>query len=196
MLSTSTDHHARTDATRVASGYRAVRKRRAMMSPSEKDLLIHNAQRASNFLRTLASENRLLILCDLVDSEKSVTELNNLLGLSQPTLSQHLARLRADGFVSTRRQGKSIYYSLSNESVRVVIGVLYELFCSPQAKGKKPMPRNDETVGDAVSVIAARRASSAPAARSGEARKPRPERAIRSGQKRETSATAKSRTRA
>jgi len=167
-----------------------------MMSPTEKELLILSAQRASNFLRTLASENRLLILCDLVDSEKSVTELNNLLGLSQPTLSQHLARLRADGFVSTRRQGKSIYYSLSNESVRVVIGVLYELFCAPHAKGKKPVPSNDQIAKDPVSAIAARRELSAAAVRGGESRKPRQEPSIRSGRKRGTSATAKSRTRA
>jgi len=107
-----------------------------MIAQADKDLLLMSAHRASSFLRTLSNENRLLILCNLVDSEKSVSELKNLLGLHQPTLSQHLARLRADSFVATRRQGKSIYYSLSNEEVRAVIGLLYDLFCIPEEKAK------------------------------------------------------------
>ena len=167
-----------------------------MTVPTEEELLILSAQRASGFLRTLANENRLLILCNLVDSEKSVSELNELLGLHQPTLSQHLARLRADGFVSTRRQGKSIYYSLSNEAVRVVIGVLYELFCAPEAKGKKPIVRNDRSNRDSASTIAALRELRDPSVQSGDSRKPRQDRTILSGRKRGTSATARSQSRA
>jgi DNA-binding transcriptional ArsR family regulator len=88
-----------------------------------------SAKRASDFLKALAHESRLIILCILAEGEKSVSELEDILNLRQPTVSQQLARLRADGLVSTRRNGKTIYYSLASEETRIVIGVIYEVFC-------------------------------------------------------------------
>ena len=103
---------------------------------SELDRMADNAKRASAFLKALAHESRLMILCILADGEKSVSELEQELGLRQPTVSQQLARLRADGLVATRRDGKVINYSLASEEARVVIGAVYEVFCS-KPKGKR-----------------------------------------------------------
>jgi DNA-binding transcriptional ArsR family regulator len=93
-----------------------------------------NARRASRFLKALAHESRLIILCVLADGEKSVSELEMLLTLRQPTVSQQLARLREDRLVSTRRQGKTIYYSLASEDARLIIGVVYDVFCRKSKK--------------------------------------------------------------
>src|SRR5687768_2186983 len=73
------------------------------------DMLLTNARQASEFLKALSHEVRLLILCFLIDGEKSVSEIERLLKLRQPAVSQQLARLRADGLVDTRRNGKNIY---------------------------------------------------------------------------------------
>ena len=97
--------------------------------------MIDNAKRASNFLKALAHESRLVILCILAQGEKSVSELEQELKLRQPTVSQQLARLRADGLVSTRRDGKVIYYSLASDEARTIIGEIYDVFC------KKPRRR-------------------------------------------------------
>jgi DNA-binding transcriptional ArsR family regulator len=91
------------------------------------------AREASDFLKALAHEGRLMILCILCDGEKSVTEIERSLALRQPTVSQQLARLRMDGLVSTRRHGKTIYYNLANQDVRIVIGAVHKAFCC--AKG-------------------------------------------------------------
>ena len=91
--------------------------------------MIDNAKRASNFLKALAHESRLVILCILAEREKSVSELEHELDLRQPTVSQQLARLRADGLVSTRRDGKVIYYSLASDEARIIIGAIYDVFC-------------------------------------------------------------------
>jgi DNA-binding transcriptional ArsR family regulator len=88
-----------------------------------------NAKRASNFLKALAHESRLLILCILTEGEKSVSELEEILHLRQPTVSQQLARLRGDGLVATRRDGKAIYYRLASERARGIIGAIYDAFC-------------------------------------------------------------------
>ncbi len=101
----------------------------------ELDRMVGSAKRASDFLKALAHESRLLILCILAGGEKSVSELETLLSLRQPTVSQQLARLRADGLVSTRRDGKIVYYSLASAEARVVIGAIYDVFC------KKPRKR-------------------------------------------------------
>src|SRR5512142_2889978 len=93
------------------------------------DRMADNAKRASAFLKALAHESRLMILCILAEGEKSVSELEEHLGLRQPTVSQQLARLRGDGLVATRRDGKTIYYSLASEEARVVIRAIYEVFC-------------------------------------------------------------------
>lgn len=110
--------------------------RETMPETLNKALITRSARRASRFLKSLSNEHRMLILCNLVDSEKSVTELEAILGIRQATLSQQLARLRADRLVATRRTGKSIYYSLASANARALIGLLYELFCAPAAKPK------------------------------------------------------------
>ena len=96
---------------------------------TELDRMVDNAKRASDFLKALAHESRLMILCILAEGEKSVGDLEALLELRQPTVSQQLARLRADGLVSTRRNGKTIYYSLASDEARVIIGAIYDVFC-------------------------------------------------------------------
>jgi DNA-binding transcriptional ArsR family regulator len=95
----------------------------------ELERMVDNAKRASDFLKALAHESRLMMLCILADGEKSVSELERLLDLRQPTVSQQLARLRADELVATRRDGKVIYYSLASDEARVVIGAIYDVFC-------------------------------------------------------------------
>jgi len=101
------------------------------------DELFENAVRATNFLKALANDNRLIILCSLAEGEKNVSELEQILGVRQPTLSQQLARLRAENLVVTRRESKQIYYQLASEEAEQVIGLLYELFCSDDAKEKQ-----------------------------------------------------------
>jgi DNA-binding transcriptional ArsR family regulator len=101
---------------------------------NELERMADNAKRASDFLKALAHESRLMILCILAEGEKSVSELERLLSLRQPTVSQQLARLRADGLVSTRREGKIIYYSLASAEARVIIGAIYDLFCRKTRK--------------------------------------------------------------
>ncbi len=91
-----------------------------------------SAARAAAFLKTLAHEGRLMILCHLGDGEKSVGELEDLLQIRQAAVSQMLARLRQERLVSTRRVGKTIYYSLQDGNTAQVIGLLYELFCKPK----------------------------------------------------------------
>ena len=87
------------------------------------------ARQASDLLKALAHEGRLMILCVLCEGEKSVSELEHMLALRQPTVSQQLARLRTDGLVRTRRDGKTVYYSLAREDVRIIIGAVHEVFC-------------------------------------------------------------------
>jgi DNA-binding transcriptional ArsR family regulator len=96
-----------------------------------------NAKRASRLLKAMSNEHRLLVLCQLASGEKSVGELERQVGLSQSALSQHLARLRRDELVQTRRQAQAIYYSLSGEDATKVIEVLYGIYCSPTASRKR-----------------------------------------------------------
>ena len=94
-----------------------------------------NATDAAAYLKTLAHEGRLMILCHLGAGEKSVGELEDLLNIRQAAVSQMLARLREEGLVATRRDGKTIYYSLSDDRTEKVIGLLYSLFCGRQDPG-------------------------------------------------------------
>ena len=96
------------------------------------NMMLANARQASEFLKALSHEVRLLILCFLIEGEKSVSEIEKMLKLRQPAVSQHLARLRADGLVEARRNGKNIYYSLARTEVRDVIQVLHNAFCRPR----------------------------------------------------------------
>ncbi|NQU60766.1 MAG: winged helix-turn-helix transcriptional regulator [Rhodospirillales bacterium] len=98
-----------------------------------------NAKRASTFLKSLANPNRLVILCALAEGEKNVGQLQDILGIHQPTLSQQLARLRADNMVSTRRESKQIYYNLASDEAEIVMGLVFDLFCaggSEELKGR------------------------------------------------------------
>ena len=92
--------------------------------------MVNNAKEASGFLKGLANENRLMILCSLAEGEKNVSELEAMLNVRQPTLSQQLARLRSDNLVSTLRDAKAIYYSLASEEARQIIRLMFQLFCS------------------------------------------------------------------
>lgn len=89
-----------------------------------------SAGRASSLMKALSSENRLMLLCALSNGEKSVGDLAAKFDLSLPATSQQLANLRKDGLVTTRRDGRVIYYSLNGDEARNVIGVLYNLYCS------------------------------------------------------------------
>lgn len=98
------------------------------MSP-ELESLMRKARKASDFLKAVAHESRLVILCLLSERERSVTELEELLALSQATVSQQLARLRHEGLVETRRDGRAVYYSLSDDTTKRFIQAIYDKFC-------------------------------------------------------------------
>ena len=108
----------------------------AAVPPEALAALRQNAGRAAALLRALGNESRLLVLCHLCQQERSVTQLEALVGLSQSALSQHLARLRRDQLVVTRRAAQTIYYSLGSEAVRQMIAVLHDLFCAPRAPSR------------------------------------------------------------
>ncbi len=93
----------------------------------------NNAKRASTLLKAMSNQHRLMILCQLVPGEKCVGELEKIVGLSQSALSQHLARLRRDTLVQTRRDAQTIYYSLSGDEASAVIETLYGLYCATEA---------------------------------------------------------------
>lgn len=105
-------------------------------SPEDFNKLLEQARKASDLLKALSHESRLLILCLLVEGEKSVSELEDIMKMPQAAVSQQLARLRFDRLVNTRREGRVIYYSIMSAEVSSVISTLYELFCAPV--------RNDE----------------------------------------------------
>jgi DNA-binding transcriptional ArsR family regulator len=100
----------------------------------ELESMLDKAKKASDFLKALSHESRLVILCMLAEGEKSVTEIERQLGLRQPTVSQQLARLRLDGLVATRRDGKIIYYRLASDEARRVLATIYEVFCGSARK--------------------------------------------------------------
>lgn len=95
------------------------------------------AASASRLMAALANDSRLMILCQLTEGEKTVGQLAVLVGLSQSALSQHLARLRADKLVRTRRQAQTIWYSLHGDAARRVIDLLFQMFCAPQRRAAK-----------------------------------------------------------
>ncbi|MEM6659170.1 MAG: metalloregulator ArsR/SmtB family transcription factor [Pseudomonadota bacterium] len=102
------------------------------MSQKNLDRMVENAARASNFLKAVSHEGRLMILCHLLSGEKSVTELEDLLSARQAAVSQQLSRLRLEGLVTPRREGKAIYYRLADDRPRRMLEVVYELFCDGQ----------------------------------------------------------------
>lgn len=88
------------------------------------------APKALALLKTMANENRLFILCNLLDGELSVNELTQRVGLSQSAMSQHLAILRSEGFVATRKESQTVFYSLSGQDIKEVLTVLHKLYSS------------------------------------------------------------------
>lgn len=90
-----------------------------------------SARKATALLKAMANERRLTILCHLAGGEKSVGTLEAVLDLSQSALSQHLARLRADRIVLTRREGQTIYYRLAGNEATAIMATLYSLYCGP-----------------------------------------------------------------
>ncbi len=94
-----------------------------------------SATQACTLLKSLGNPDRLLLLCQLTQGEFCVSALEVTLGIQQPTLSQQLGVLREDGMVSTRREGKQIYYSLASKEAAAVMQVLYELFCANASGG-------------------------------------------------------------
>lgn len=104
----------------------------------EVDDLRENAQKASELLKAMSNEKRLMILCYLAGGEKAVGEMEKLVGLSQSALSQHLARLRRDGLVKTRRASQTIYYSLAGGEAQAIMETLYGIYCGmPKVKAAK-----------------------------------------------------------
>ena len=99
------------------------------MSASDLDKMMANAQTASNFLKAISHEGRLMILCYLSSGEKSVTQMEEMLSARQAAVSQQLSRLRFEGLVKTRREGKTIYYSLADDRSTKILEVVYDLFC-------------------------------------------------------------------
>lgn len=101
--------------------------------PIPPDAMTARATEAADFLKALAHEGRLMILCHLSTGEKSVTELERLLDTRQAAVSQQLARLRLEGLVTARRDGKAIFYSIEDPRVRRTIALVYDMFCGPDA---------------------------------------------------------------
>jgi len=101
------------------------------------DAMRENAHKASTLLAAMANEKRLMILCQLVERERSVGELADLLDARPSTVSQHLALLRKDGFVASRRDAQTLYYSLVGEEARAMLETLYTLYCTPRRRGRK-----------------------------------------------------------
>lgn len=100
------------------------------ISDAEIERLMVNACDAANFLKAISHEGRLMILCHLSSGEKSVTELERLLSARQAAVSQQLSRLRLEGLVHPRREGKVIYYSLADKRAAKILDVVYDLFCA------------------------------------------------------------------
>lgn len=103
------------------------------------------AEQASELLKSLANRHRLLIVCQLIEDERSVGELAEFLGIRDSTVSQHLALLRKDGVVAARREGQTIWYSIASAPARKVLETLYKIYCGPQ-----PLCSPGTTDGSAV----------------------------------------------
>lgn len=101
----------------------------SMHEADDLSALNDSAESAAELLKTLSHSGRLMILCNLADGEKSVSELEDVLETRQAAVSQQLARLRKDKLVQFRRDGKTVYYSLADNRARQVIELLYRLYC-------------------------------------------------------------------
>lgn len=94
----------------------------------------HAADEASDLLKALSNRHRLLIVCQLIERERSVGELAEFLNLRDSTVSQHLALLRKDALVSARRDAQTIYYSIASEPAREILKTLYQVYCAPKSQ--------------------------------------------------------------
>lgn len=110
----------------------------------ETKALEEKAEAATQFLKTIASTPRLMLLCMMADRECKVGDLAEQTGMRMPTVSQQLSLLRAQGLVRTRREGTTIYYRLASDAARDIMGVLYTHFCSPDAKPQDAPQTEDE----------------------------------------------------
>src|SRR5512143_2227884 len=108
-------------------------KTRALAKPPL-TLLEERAEEAAGLLASMANAKRSLVLCHLVEEERSVGELAAIAGLSQSALSQHLGRMRIQGLVKTRRDAQTIFYSLASDEIRAVLQTLYDLYCAPSPR--------------------------------------------------------------
>jgi DNA-binding transcriptional ArsR family regulator len=101
--------------------------------PRNRELIAleRKAEEASRLLSAMGNPRRLMVLCNMLDGEKSVGELADIAGLSSAALSQHLGKMRALSLVKTRRDGQTIFYSLASREVRAMLETLYRLFCAP-----------------------------------------------------------------
>lgn len=97
--------------------------------------LMKSARKASDVLKAISHENRLMLLCILAEKERSVGELEQILSLRQPIVSQQLARLRYDNLVTTRREGKTVYYSIADNDVRRITSLIYDIYCEGGVDG-------------------------------------------------------------
>ena len=98
-----------------------------------------SARSASEFLKALSHETRLMILCILGEGEKTVGEIEQILGLQQAMVSQQLARLRLEELVQARREGRLIFYSIAHPHVEEIVAVLYRLYCAPLPQEHAPV---------------------------------------------------------
>lgn len=108
------------------------------LSKAQVDELLGQARKATELLKALSHETRLMILCLLCEGEKSVSEIEAIINLPQASVSQQLARLRMDDLVTTRREGRMIHYRLANNEVAPIVEALYDMFCKPSLKNRKP----------------------------------------------------------
>ena len=108
----------------------------------DSDVMEAAADQASELQKALSNRHRLLIICQLIDGERSVGELAEFLSLRDSTVSQHLALLRKDGLVAARRDAQTIYYSIASDPAREILKTLYQVFCAPKAANKAAKPRS------------------------------------------------------
>lgn len=101
------------------------------------DAMQMRANEATSLLSAMCNEKRLLILCQLIDGERTVNELAKLVGAAQPTVSQHLSLLRREGLINVRQDGRTHFYTLAGNEAREILGTLQSLYCDPTSKDAK-----------------------------------------------------------
>jgi DNA-binding transcriptional ArsR family regulator len=106
---------------------------------------------AEDLLKALANRHRLMILCQIAGGERSVGELAEFLGLRDSTVSQHLALLRKDGLVATRREGQTVWYSIASPAARRLVETVYQIFCAPASACEPVRPASSrQPIGKAL----------------------------------------------